>query len=86
MDELCTILVRQPVVRRVEIPPVIKLWLIARVEQHRFHAVLVGQREVEHLELDWDLIGSSVGVDGDRAAVGRGLSIATDVERRLRCA
>jgi hypothetical protein len=62
VDELRAVTVRQPVVGRIEITAVIELRLIARVEQHRLHAVLVGQREVEHFELDWHLVGLPVGV------------------------
>ena len=71
---------REPMVGGVEVAAVIELRLIARVEQHRVHAVLVGQREVEDLELDRHVTRLAVRAEVDRAAVDAGGAIAADVD------
>ena len=71
---------REAVVGRVEIAPVVPLGLIAGVEQHRVHAVVVGQGEVEHLELDGHLARRAVGLDRDGPAIETGRALSSNVD------
>ena len=69
VHELDAVAVGEAMVRGVEIAAVVARRLIARVVQHRVHAVLVRQREVEDLELDRDAPARAVRAELDRAAV-----------------
>ena len=71
---------RKAMIDRVEIASVIELDLAALVIDHRVHAVLVRQREIEQLELDRHVGGSPVGRDVDGAAVDAGGTIASRVD------
>src|SRR4051812_47505119 len=70
---------REPVIRGIQVASVIELWLVARVEQHRMHAVLVWEREVENLEVDRDDSSRSVRLNFDAAAIAPRLPDAIDV-------
>src|SRR5258706_15901582 len=67
-------------VLRVEIAAVVQLGLIARVEQHRMHAVLVGQREVKDFQLDGHEPAPRIGTYLDRAAIQARATRAVDVD------
>ena len=71
---------RETMVGRIEIAPVVPLGLIAGVEQHRVHAVVVGEREVQHLELDGHMAGRTVGLNRDGAAVESRGSLSSNVD------
>ena len=53
----------------IEVAALVELWLRGLVVDHRVEAVLVGQREVEQLELDGQRRGPAVGGDLDRPLV-----------------
>ena len=52
VHELHPMTMRETVIGGIEVAALVALGLIARIEQHRVHAVLVGKGEVEDLELD----------------------------------
>jgi hypothetical protein len=79
MDQLHAVPVRQPMIRGIEVAPLIQLGLIARVIQHRMHAVFVRQREAEHLEFDRDRPPGRIGTHVNRASVQAGRTVAADV-------
>src|SRR5206468_11738041 len=72
--------VSHPVIRGVEIPSVIELRLIARVEQHRMHAVFVRQHEIKDFELEWNAPAGAVRLNLDRAFIAAGETGTIDVD------
>ncbi len=61
VNQLDAVAVREAVVRGVEVAPLIKLGLQRLVVDHRVHAVLVRQGEVEQLQLDGERLPAPVG-------------------------
>jgi hypothetical protein len=78
--QLDAVAMGKAVILGVEVAAVIQLRLAALVVQHRVHAVLVRQAEIQHLELDRQHAARVVGLDRDLAAVDARLARAIDVD------
>ena len=80
VHELHPMAMGETVIGGIEVAALVALGLIARVEQHRVHAVLVGKGEIEDLELDWHGTPQLVRADLDLTAVETGKARAVDVD------
>ena len=80
VHQLDALAMGEAVVRRIHVAAVVQLGLVARVVHHRVQAVLVGQREIEELEREGQLLAAAIRCHRQTALIRAGRAIASRVD------